>query len=322
MELNLVNMKCIILAGGFATRLWPLTENKAKPLLHLKDKPLISHIVEKLPENTDIIISTNAVFESAFRKWAEQFPERKLKIFVEDSAGDEMKKGALGATALVIENEGIDEDLMLLAGDNYFGFEVENMLEKFSDNPLLAAYDIKDPEKAKKFGVVIQREGKAVEFQEKPENPKSTLVSTGCFLFPAKNLKDIVRYAKEKNDDLGGIFEYLISKGEEIDVFYFEEPWVDIGSYEAYLQANKDLLAGEVIEKEGVKQEGENKFIGGVYLDENVSIKGSIIDNSLILKNCRIDNCVIRNCVIDENCDLKNLDLSHKMIRQNSVIEK
>jgi len=315
-------MKCIILAGGFATRLWPLTENKAKPLLHLKDRPLISHIVEKLPRDMEIIISTNAVFEEEFKKWAENFKDRKLKIFVEDSAGDEFKKGALGATALVIENEKIDEDLLLLAGDNYFGFKVEDLIARFEGSPLLAAYDIKDLNKAQKFGVVIQKEGRAVEFQEKPDQPKSTLVSTGCFIFPAKNLKDIVHYAKENNDDLGGIFEHLLKEGEIVDVFNFQEPWVDIGSYEAYLQANKDLLSQQVIEQGGVIKEGNNEFAGGVYLGKDVQVKDSIIDNSIILTNCKIVNCVIRNCVIDENSDLSNLDLSYKMIRQGSKIAK
>lgn len=315
-------MKCIILAGGFATRLWPLTENKAKPLLHLKDRPLISHIVEKLPKETEIIISTNAVFESDFKEWAKGFTDRNLKIFVEDSAGDDFKKGALGATAFVIESEDIKEDLILLAGDNYFAFDMNDLLNRFTDNPLLAAYDIKNLEEARKFGVVIQKDGKAIGFQEKPEQPKSTLVSTGCFIFPAKNLKDIVHYAKEKNDDLGGIFEYLVKQGETIDVFEFEDAWVDIGSYEAYLQANKELLAGEVIEREGVQKEGVNEFIGGVYLGKNVVVRNSVIENSVILDGGEIDNCVIRNCVIDENCHLKNLDLSHKMIRQGSRIEK
>lgn len=315
-------MKCIILAGGFATRLWPLTENKAKPLLHLKDRPLISHIVEKLPKDTEIIISTNAVFEDEFKKWAENFKDRNIKIFVEDSGSDEAKKGALGATALVIENEGIDEDLMVLAGDNYFGFSVEDMLERYQGNPLLAAYDIKDKEKATKFGVVVEEGGKAVEFQEKPLDPKSTLVSTGCLVFPAENLRDIIDYAKEHHDNLGGIFEYLTGKGADVDVFQFEEPWVDIGSYDAYLQANKDLLKNQVIEKEGVKKEGNNEFAGGVYLGENVKVKDSAIEHSVILANCDIENCVIRNCVIDENCTLKNLDLSYKMIRQGSHIEK
>ncbi len=300
-------MKCVILAGGFATRLWPLTENKAKPLLHLKDKPLISHIVEKLPEETEIIISTNAVFEEAFNKWVKELKEddphkkRRIKIFVEDSDSNEGKKGALGATALVIEKEQINEDLMLIAGDNYFGFEWKDLASHFKGNPLLAAYDIGDKAKAKKFGVVVEKEGRAIEFQEKPEHPKSTLVSTGCFIFPAKNLKDILYYAQQKKDDLGGIFEYLLSQKERIDIFHFKEAWVDIGSYEAYLEANKDLLGEQLIEQKGVQKEGLNEFQGGVYLGKNVCIRDSIIENSVILDNCKIDNCVIRNCIIDEN---------------------
>lgn len=315
-------MKCIILAGGFATRLWPLTESKAKPLLHLKDRPLISHIVEALPKDLEIIISTNAVFETDFKTWVQSFPDRKIHIFVEDSGGEEFKKGALGATALCIQELGIEEDLLLLAGDNYFGFKIENLLAQFKQNPLLAAYDIGDLNHARKFGVVVEKDGKAVEFQEKPDHPKSTLVSTGCFVFPQKNLKDIIHYAQEKNDDLGGVFEYLTQKGEEIDVFKFREAWVDIGSYEAYLQANIDLLENQCIEKENVQKEGNNEFEGSVYLGKNVQIKDSIIENSVILDNCIIDNCVIRYCVIDENCELRNLDLSQKMIRAASKIEK
>lgn len=315
-------MKCIILAGGFATRLWPLTENKAKPLLHLKDRPLISHIAESLPEDMEIIVSTNAVFEEGFKEWAKTFSSRPIKIFVEDSAADEFKKGALGATAYVIEQENLDEDLMLIAGDNYFGFSINSFISRFSGNPLLAAYDIKDINLASKFGVVIEKKGKALEFQEKPEKPRSSLVSTGCFIFPQKNLKDIIAYAREKNDDLGGVFEYLLTRGQDIDIFRFDEDWVDIGSFDAYLQANQDLIGERSIEKAGVKKAGVNEFIGGVYLGDNTSIKDSVIDNSVILANCEINNCVIRNCVIDENCTLKNLDLSYKMVRQGSNIHK
>jgi len=315
-------MKCIILAGGFATRLWPLTENKAKPLLHLKDRPMASHIVERLPDDMEIIISTNAVFEQAFKEWIKTHPGKNIRIFVEDSDDDSGKKGALGATSLIIQKEKLEDDLLLLAGDNYFDFDMQIFLDRFDENPLLAAYDIEDLEKAKKFGVVIEKEGHAVEFQEKPEAPKSTLVSTGCFIFPQKNLKDIVHYAKENNDNLGGVFEYLTKKGDIVDVFKFTEDWVDIGSYEAYLRANKDLMDGNVIEKEGVQQEGENELSGGVYLGGNVSIKDSTIESSVILAGSRIENCVIRHCVIDENCHLKNLDLSYKMIRQGSHIEK
>jgi glucose-1-phosphate thymidylyltransferase len=315
-------MKCIILAGGFATRLWPLTENKAKPLLHLKDRPIISHIADGLPEDIEIIISTNAVFEDEFKKWASDYPKRAIKIFVEDSTEDKCKKGALGATALVIEKMGIDEDLLLIAGDNYFGFRIADFINFFKGNPLLAAFDIKDKHAARKFGVVVSRDGKVVEFQEKPAEPKSTLVSTGCYVFPKKNLKDISDYAKQKNDDLGGIFEYLLKKGETIDVFSFKEKWFDVGSFDGYLNANRDLLDNKIIEKKNVIKSGSNRFNGGVYLGDNVTVTNSIIHDSVVLNGCKIDNCVIRNCVIDDNCDLKNIDLSHKMIRQGSIITK
>ena len=321
MEFNKQSMKCIILAGGFATRLWPLTEYKAKPLLHLKDKPLISHIVSGIPNDIEIIISTNAIFEDNFKEWIKDFSDRNIKIFVEDSASDDFKKGALGATAYVIEQEKIEEDLMLIAGDNYFGFEMQNFINSFNGKPLLAAYDIKELEEAKKFGVVVEKDGEVIEFQEKPMEPKSTLVSTGCYIFPQKNLADIIAYAKEKNDDLGGVFEYMMKKNQTINTYSFNERWYDIGSFDAYLKSNKELIGNQVITEENIIEE-KNKYEGSVFIGKNSTIKNSILEDVIILKNCNIENCVIRQCVIDENCDLKNLDLSHKMIREGSKIKK
>ena len=314
-------MKIIILAGGFATRLWPLTENKAKPLLHLKDKPIISHIVDGLPEEIPIIISTNAVFENEFKKWAKDYADRDVKIFVEDSVDDEFKKGALGATAMVIEHEKIEEDLLLIAGDNYFGFEMKDFIDSYQNNPILAAYDIQDLNLAKRFGVVVEQNGCVTEFQEKPQEPKSTLVSTGCYIFPKENLTDLVAYAKKKNDDLGGIFEYLLQKNVPINVFSFSGKWFDVGSFDGYLKANRDLLDNQVIENGQVEKTGST-FKGGVYLGDHVRIQDSTLENTVILKNCKIINCVLRNCIVDEGAELKNIDLSHKMIRQGSRIEK
>jgi len=310
------------LAGGFATRLWPLTENKAKPLLHLKDRPIVSHIVDGLPNDLEIVIITNAVFEGDFRVWAKRYPDRKIKIMAEDSTGNTGKKGALGATAFVIEQERIDDDLMLLAGDNYFGFRLNDFIAAYQGHPLLAAYDIRDLNLAKKFGVVVAEKGIVREFQEKPQEPKSTLVSTGCYIFPRSALADIVEYAAKKKDDLGGIFEHLLKKGEVVQTFSFTEPWYDIGSFEGYLKATRELLGDNVIEKDGVQKLGQNQFIGGVYLGENVSVEDCVIEHSVILKNCVLKNCVIRNCIVDERCVLGGIDLSRQMIRQGSVIRK
>jgi glucose-1-phosphate thymidylyltransferase len=315
-------MKCIILAGGFATRLWPLSENKAKPLLHLKDRPIVSHLVEGIPEDIPIAISTNAVFEKDFKAWAKGYPDRDIRIFVEDSEANETKKGALGAVALAIQRLGIDEDLLLIAGDNYFGFRISDFTNSFKGNTLLAAFELGDLGQARKFGVVVAKKGHIVEFQEKPQEPKSTLVSTGCYVFPRKNLKDIVEFARKKKDDLGGIFEHLLKQGETIDVFSFPEPWYDIGSFDGYLKANRELIGDRVIEMNGVTQTGKNTLIGAVYLGDHVVVEDSVIENSVILKNCAIHDCVIRNCIIDEGCTLSGIDLNRQMIRHGSVIRK
>lgn len=315
-------MISIILAGGFATRLWPLTGNKAKPLLHLKDGPMISHIVEGLPHDMEIIISTNAAFEDNFSEWAKGFGDHKISIFVEDSKSDAGKKGALAATAMVIEERGIEEDLLLIAGDNYFGFELQRFIDAFRGNPILAAYDIQDLSQARKFGVVVAKDGHVVEFQEKPEQPKSTLVSTGCYLFPQKNLNDIVEYSRKHNDNLGGVFEHLLEKGETIDVFSFDEVWYDIGSFDAYLKANRELIDNDVIMEEGVQLDVSNKLRGSVFVGKNTRMTNCVVDNAVILGDCNLDNCVIRNCVVDEGCHLKGIDLTHQMVRRGSRIER
>ena len=88
-------MHAIILAGGFATRLWPLTENTAKPLIEVAGKPLISYIIESLPLDIKITISTNLVFADDFIHWKNTyFADRSenIDIFIEDSAGETEKR--------------------------------------------------------------------------------------------------------------------------------------------------------------------------------------------------------------------------------------
>lgn len=313
-------MKIIILAGGFATRLWPLTEHRAKPLLPLAGQPIISHLVSKIPDEYEIIISTNKVFEADFLKWRGSFLHKNIEIFVEDSGAEHFKKGALGATALVIEEKQIQEDVMLLAGDNIFGFDMAAFIRQYQQKPFLAVYDVKDLEEAKKYGVVVTEGNKVVAFQEKPLEPKSTLVSTGCYIFPADCLSDIISYAKDQKDDLGGIFEYFMQQGREVDYYAFDTYWYDIGSFSAYIAAHKDLQK-TVIKETQVCEIGSNECNGAVWIDQDSVLENSMIEDTIILGGSRIHNCHIRNCIIDENCELSNVDLQWKIIRKGTVIE-
>ncbi|HRH93005.1 MAG TPA: sugar phosphate nucleotidyltransferase, partial [Candidatus Peribacteria bacterium] len=91
-------MRCFVLAGGFATRLWPLTEKRAKSLLPLAGKPILSHVVDAVPAKIPVSVSTNAVFEADMRRWAKK-QNRDIDIVVEDTGHDDQKLGALGALA-------------------------------------------------------------------------------------------------------------------------------------------------------------------------------------------------------------------------------
>lgn len=149
-------MKAFILAGGFATRLWPLTEKRAKPLLPLAGKPIITHIVKKIPADIPVTVSTNAAFKEGFEEWKNKLGRENVEILIEDTKSDDQKLGALGAVRKWVEDENISEDVLLLTGDNYFGFQISDFLESYTEGtPILAAFDIKEKELAKSFGTVV-----------------------------------------------------------------------------------------------------------------------------------------------------------------------
>lgn len=315
-------MKAIILAGGFATRLWPLTEKRAKPLLLLKNKALVSHIVEGIPKNIPVIISTNKAFENDFLEWKKnEFPQRDIEIFIEDSASDKEKLGALGAVSRIIQEKKLQEDVMVLAGDNYFGFSMSDFVKAYKKTPFLAVYDILEKSRAKSFGVVVSSNGKTVDaFEEKPENPSSTLVSTGAYIFPEKNLKDIIEYARVHNDDLGGIFEYLKQKSETINIFCFDDFWFDVGSFQGYLEAHKSLQEKEVLCDMNTKVV-QSSLSGAISLSDGCMIQNSVLENVIVFPNVTLKNCEIRNCIIDESVKISNLDVSYKIIRSGTCLE-
>lgn len=241
-------MKAIILAGGFAKRLWPLTKNYPKPLLKVREKAIIEHILEKVSavDGVDkIYISANQTFEPHFREELSHHLERDgIDLIIEPSTKEEDKLGAIGAINYLIKNEKIEDDLMIVAGDNLFGFDINDFVDLFRVNrkPVIAFYDIKDPDKVRhKYGNVHLDEDNIVkDFVEKPEDPFSTFVSTGCYLFPKETLNLIDEYLKSENKkDAPGFFISWLHKKQDVLGFVFDEHWFDIGSHEALAEAKK-----------------------------------------------------------------------------------
>ncbi|MCK4785322.1 MAG: nucleotidyltransferase family protein [Desulfobacteraceae bacterium] len=223
-------MKCLILAGGFGTRLGSIGTEKAKALLEFKNKAILTHIVDKIPLNMDIYVTINRRFEADFHQW-QKTVKRYVNICVEDAWTEEQKKGAVSSINFWINQAEIDEDLLVIAGDNYFEFNLADFIHACNGkNVLIAVYDIGDRNKASHFGVVSVNRNRIVEFVEKPAAPKSSLIATAIYLFPYRIFPIITQYcSEERKDKLGDFISYLV-RTDEVYVYSFNELWLDIGS--------------------------------------------------------------------------------------------
>lgn len=227
-------MQCIILASGFGTRLYPLTLHKAKALLEYKGVPLINHVLNRVPDDMQVYITTNKKFEGDFRQWVSGL-NRPVTLCVETVYKEEERLGAVGSIDYCIKKQKISDDLLVLGSDNYFEFNLPAFISAFDGKTtLVAAYDVKDKGKATQFGVVSLDGNRIIKFVEKPRRPKSSLVATACWVLPARVLSLIGEFARGgRKDNMGDFISYLVSK-DEVHAYVFNELWLDIGSTETY----------------------------------------------------------------------------------------
>jgi glucose-1-phosphate thymidylyltransferase len=240
-------MKAIVLAGGYAKRMWPLTKDKPKHLLTVAGRPMLEYVLKELETITHfdkVYIATNEKFADQFREFLDN-RENKLEVelVVEPTTKEEDKLGSLGALAKLIRDKGINEETLIIGGDNLFEFKMVDLvrhLEELNEN-IVVTEDVKDFEKAKLYGIVEVGEGhKIVNFEEKPEQPKSTLAATACYILTAEGVQGLLRYIDEGNDsdDLGHFIEYMV-KNHNIYAFRFDGRWFDIGSVDSYHGADE-----------------------------------------------------------------------------------
>lgn len=318
-------MKILILAGGFATRLWPLSQKRAKPLLLINGKTILAHLFEKIPENYEVILITNKKFEKSFQDEIKKIgKESQTTIFCEESFSDAEKLGALRAVSLVCKELQIDENIFVFAGDNLLP---ELDLKKLSikdDQSALIVREVSTLAEARKFGVVSQYSEKqkgeyeVSAFAEKPHAPKSKLVSTG-FLSIGKNLLPILHAFAEKHpDNLGNIFGEFLRKKKTVIARKVSGEWFDIGSFETYLEAHKKIQEKNICQ---ASQEKNNTFSGKIFIGEGSEIKDSVLHNVIVYPNTNIENCILSNCIIDTGCELSGIDLNQKLIRQNTILK-
>jgi glucose-1-phosphate thymidylyltransferase len=243
-------MQVLILAAGYATRLYPLTLDKPKPLLPVAGKPMLEHIIDHLATVKDLdemFIVTNQKFASHFTEWSEKYRREKtafnFKVINDGSTSDADKLGAIGDIHLVIKKENVKGDLIVVAGDNLFDSSLAPFVEfaRSKKQPVLAVYDVGDLEQIKKYNsITLDPEGKITFFEEKPKNPTSTVTGIALYYFPAAVVEMIHTYIAEGNnpDQPGRLIQWLYPR---TPVLTWRVPgrWFDIGSKETLEEADR-----------------------------------------------------------------------------------
>src|SRR6266516_3775854 len=234
-------MKIVVLAAGYATRLYPLTRSQPKPLLPVAGQPMIDYVLDNLAPigGLDrIYVVTNAKFAEQFQKWSDEYRAKKAKLdftVVNDGSTDDSNKlGAIGDLHLVITREKVDDDLIVVAGDNLFSESLGGFGEycRQKNAPVLGIYDVGSLAEAKKYGVVdLDGEGRIVRFEEKPKEPASTLIGIALYFYPRNVAPLIGQYIAEGNnpDQPGRFVQWLYPR---LPVYTWTVPgiWYDIGS--------------------------------------------------------------------------------------------
>lgn len=243
-------MKVIIPAAGYATRLYPLTLNQPKALLDVKGKPIIEHIIKKVEEIgivDKIYVITNEKFFKNFDDWLKIFScSIPIKLLNDHTKSNKDRKGQIGDIYEVIEKENIDDELLVIAGDNLFNFSLKPIYDFYKEKNSFVngLYDAKSLKVAQEQGnASIDENGKMISFEEKPEKPKSTYISLGIYFYPKEKVKLYSQYLKEGNnpDKMGYFMIWLLDK-EEIYGYVYEEKWFDIGWIEALERARKEFV--------------------------------------------------------------------------------
>ncbi|MFB6153866.1 MAG: sugar phosphate nucleotidyltransferase [Halodesulfurarchaeum sp.] len=318
-------MDAVVLAGGYATRLWPITKHRPKMFLPVGESTVIDRIFGAL-EGDDrietVYVSTNERFADDFRDHLAGEGYEKTQLSVEETTEEDEKFGVIGALAQLVEREEVDDDLLVIAGDNLISFEVSDFIDDFQDRqaPLLAAYDVGSRERAKSYGLVELEGTEVVDFHEKPEDPKSTLVSIACYAYPADTLSLLEEYlAGDNNPDEPGWFVQWLQDRESVYAFTFDGAWFDIGTPESYLDAVRWALEGENVVADSATL--ENTTVGeNVHVMAGAELRDSRIDSSVVFPEATLHECDIRESIIDEETYLENIDFSGALIGAHTTI--
>lgn len=250
-------MKAIIPAAGYGTRLRPLTLYTPKALLDVAGRPVIEHVFDKIEELNcidSVYIITNDYYSDQFEKWsvnpALNEYSFKIEIINDKTKNENERLGSIGDKMLAINQKNLFTDLLDISSDNIFDFSLKPMLAMFEEKKAftVGSFDIGSLKHAEKYGILaVDKNQKVTDFQEKPAEPKSTLASTGIYMYPKKTVSKLKEFADEGHslDTPGTFIQWLHSK-EPVYAYPFKGNWYDIGSIESLEKARREIKCGQL----------------------------------------------------------------------------
>lgn len=241
-------MNAIFLCAGYGTRLYPLTQDKPKPLLPIAGEPLINHLMKRLEPIASleqIVIVSNALFYEPFIQWQKTVPtQRKISIVNDGTHDNDHRLGAIPDLKLGMNALAQESDLIVLAGDNLFEDDLAGFTAYAASKRravTVGVYDVKDRQLASKYGLIkTDSSGKIVAFLEKPKDPPTTLASMGIYFFPKETLAHVDRYLQSGgNPDAPGFYIAWLMKQIDVYSYPFKGTWFDVGDLNSYYKADE-----------------------------------------------------------------------------------
>jgi mannose-1-phosphate guanylyltransferase/phosphomannomutase len=331
-------MKAVIMAGGFGTRLRPLSCNIPKPMVSIANRPMMEHIINLLKRHgvTELVVLL-------------YFQAENIRGYFGDGSGFGVKIQYVQATedygtAGAVKNaqEFLDQRFLVISADVLTDIDLNAALEFHQNTQAAATMILVRMENPLPYGVVItQEDGKISRFLEKPTWGEvfSDTVNTGIYVLEPEVLEEIPD--KQSFDFSKDLFPFMLRSGQNLFGFVTQDYWKDVGNLEEYFRAHQDILEGRVkIEIGGnlLHREYASIWVGkNVHVGNKVDFKGTVIigndahlgshcfiSNSVLGDNVQVaDDVNLDRCVIWKNSSIgKRSILTEAIVANNSTLEE
>lgn len=242
-------MKCLILAAGYATRLYPLTENYPKPLLKVGEKSILDWLVDDLVDTTDIdefAVISNHKFAQNFEDWKDGKAKSRpyeIRVFDDGTSTNETRLGAVKDILLAVETLNLSDDLLVMAGDNVLDFSLSSFVNfaKEKNTPCVMCYEENELKKQQKTAIItVDIDGLITSYVEKPKEPKSNLAVPPFYCYQSADVKRIQEALDNGcSYDAPGSFAAWLSKQTPMHAFRMPGKRYDIGDINSYEYVKK-----------------------------------------------------------------------------------